>query len=98
MEKSSMPVQQCARAQRCRKLLEVEDIKLQFETPDRHRIGDLFREHWQLNGHGYSVFINTALLLSLQFHFESIFSLNSGVNTVCPPTSLRYSFEWTFYF
>lgn len=49
MEEISMQVQQCARARRCRKLLEAEDIKLQFETPDKHRMGDLFREHWQLN-------------------------------------------------
>lgn len=49
MGKISMQVQQCAGARRCRKLLEAEDIKLQFEIPDKHRIGDLCREHWQLN-------------------------------------------------
>lgn len=49
MGKISMQVQQCARARRRRKLLEAEDIKLQFEAHNKHRIGDLFREHWKLN-------------------------------------------------
>lgn len=31
------------KARRCRKLPGAEDIKLQFETADKHRIGDLFR-------------------------------------------------------
>lgn len=31
------------RARGCRKLLGAEDIKLQFENTDKHRIGDLFR-------------------------------------------------------
>lgn len=30
-------------ARGCRKLLGAEDIKLQFENTDKHRIGDLFR-------------------------------------------------------
>lgn len=96
MGKISMQVQQCARAGRRRKLLEAENIKLQFETHNKHRIGDLFREHWQLNRPqplDTGIFIKATLLHALQFHFASIFNLNSRANTVCPPPSPKYGFE-----